>query len=76
MIDNYRYPYDAEAYDVEPSDGDAVVLARALAHWCNAYPERTAQEIVSDILEANGAAYPQMTRDECVRIARAVGVSC
>jgi len=74
--DTYRHPYDPELYPVEPSDADAVVLARALAHWCNVYPERTVREIVEDLLTCNSASTEQMTRDECVRIARACDASC
>jgi len=74
--DSYRYPWEPEAYEVEPTDAQAIVLARALAHWCSVYPERTVVEIVEDILTSNGAASVQMTRDECVAIARATGASC
>lgn len=74
----YRHPFDAEEYGREPTDAEANVLARALAHWITAYlpdeKDRTAQSIVLDILESNAASIEPLTRDECVRIAAAVGV--
>lgn len=74
----YRHPYFAETYAYEPTDAQANVLARALAHWVTAYlpdeQDRTAQSIVLDILESNAASAEPMTRDECAAIAAAVGV--
>lgn len=73
----YRHPFDG-TYSAEPSDEEANVLARALAHWITSYlvdeKDRTAQIIVLDILESNAASIEPMTRDECERIAAAVGV--
>lgn len=51
-------------YPVEPTDDQAIVLARALTHWCSVYPERTVREILSDILTANEASSPRMSDDE------------
>jgi hypothetical protein len=80
----YERPFDgvigeeSETYPEEPTDPQVNILARALAHYISAYlleeKDRTAQSIVLDILEANAASVEPMSRDECVAIARAVGV--
>lgn len=82
MMSIYTRPFPGpqadEFYPVEPTDEQANVLARAIAHWIVAYlpdeRDRTAQSIVLDILEANGASAYPLERDEAERIAAAVGV--
>jgi len=77
----YQYPFFG-AYDVdrnaEPTDAEALMLMRALAHYCAAYASdnvgaMTVADLVSDLLESNGFSDPAATRDECVAIAAATG---
>ena len=74
----YHRPITEDAMATEPTDQQANVLARALAHWIRFYlpdeRDRTAQSIVLDILESNAASVDPLSRDEAERIAAAVGV--
>ncbi len=76
----YSEPFtgeETEKYPAEPTDPQATIVARAIAHWLTAYPSEkdiSAQAIVLDILESNVASTDPMSRDECVAIANAVGV--
>lgn len=68
----YRASFDTpDAYAGEPTDAQANVLLRALAHWTAAYadPDATAKEIAREILDLNALSTDGLTRDEAVSIA-------
>lgn len=68
----YGFPFDnPDAYGKEPTDEEATLLARALAHWVAAYgdPATTAKDIVEEVLSLNSLNPEPMSRDECVAIA-------
>lgn len=68
-------PFATDAYSVEPSDTDTKHFARALAHWCSAYPERDVREIAEDIIASNAGSEDPLSRDEIVDFARVFGIA-
>jgi hypothetical protein len=66
-----------ETYPAEPTDRQANVIVRALAHWVSAYevePDRTVQSVVLDVLESNGASIDPLSGDECETLAELFGL--